>query len=141
MTEEEYISDRLNDQIDWYSKKSQTNQKWFKGLRLLEIVAAAVIPFLAGIGTKLPYYSVIIGALGVIIAVSAGLSALYKYHENWIEYRTTSETLKHEKYVFQTKCSPYNGEDAFSRLVQRVEGLISKENSQWSRYAEKAKNA
>jgi hypothetical protein len=33
MTEEEYIEERLNDQIIWYSKKSQTNQKWFKRLR------------------------------------------------------------------------------------------------------------
>jgi hypothetical protein len=38
MTEEEYIEERLNDQIIWYSKKSQTNQKWFKRLRLLEII-------------------------------------------------------------------------------------------------------
>lgn len=141
MNEEEYLKDRLNDQIDWYDKKSQTNQKWFKRLRLLEIVVAAIIPFLAGIGTSVPYYSIIIGGLGVMIAVSAGLSALYKYHENWIEYRTTSETLKHEEYLYQTKCQPYDGDDAFCKLVQRVEGLISKENTQWSRYVEKTKNA
>ncbi|CAC9547912.1 hypothetical protein [uncultured Gammaproteobacteria bacterium] len=140
MNEEEYLNDRLNDQINWYSKKSQTNQKWFKGLRLLEIIAATIIPFLAGIGSIIPYYLIIIGVLGVIIAVSAGLSALYKYHENWIEYRTTSETLKHEKYLFQAKCSPYDGDEAFCKLVQRVEGLISKENTQWSRYVEKTKN-
>ncbi len=60
---EEYLENRLKDQIDWYDKKSQTNQKFFKRLRLLEILAAAVIPFLAGIGTSIPYYSVIIGGL------------------------------------------------------------------------------
>jgi hypothetical protein len=138
MGEEEYLNDRLNDQINWYDKKSQTNQKWFKRLRFLEIVAATIIPFIAGIGSNtIPYYSIIIGGLGVIIAVSAGLSALYKYHENWIEYRTTSETLKHEKYLFQAKCYPYDGDNAFCKLVQRVEGLISKENTQWSRYVNK----
>ncbi|MCP4117623.1 MAG: DUF4231 domain-containing protein [Desulfobacteraceae bacterium] len=135
--EEDFLKNRLDDQIDWYSTKSQTNQKYFKRLRLLEIVAAALIPFLAGIGSSMPCYSVIIGALGVIIAVSAGSSALYKFHENWIEYRTTAETLKHEKYLYQTRCSPYDKDDAFCRLVQRVEGLISKENSQWSLSSEK----
>ncbi len=139
MNEDEYLNDRLNNQIDWYDKKSQTNQKWFKRLRFLEIAAAAVIPFLAGIGISIPFKSVIISALGVTIAVSAGLSALYKHHENWIEYRTTSETLKHEKYLFQTKCSPYDGDDSFCKLAQRVEGIISKENTQWSRYAEEQK--
>jgi hypothetical protein len=141
MNEEEYLNDRLNNQIDWYGKKSQTNQKWFKGLRLLEIVFATIIPFLAAIGSNIPYSSMIIGVLGITIAVSAGLSALYKYHENWIEYRNTSETLKHEKYLFQAKCSPYDNDEAFCKLVQRVEGLISKENTQWSRYVDKTKNA
>lgn len=135
--EEEYIKDRLNDQIVWYCKKSQTNKKLFNRLRLLEIVSAAIIPFLAGIGNSIPHYTIIIGTLGVIIAVSAGSSALYKFHENWIEYRTTAETLKHEKYLYKTHCQPYDQDDAFCRLVQRVEGLISKENSQWSRYCEK----
>jgi hypothetical protein len=139
MNEEEYLNDRLNDQIDWYDKKSQTSQKWFKRLRLLEIVAATIIPFIAGTGQNIPYYSIIISLLGVMIAISAGLSALYKYHENWIEYRTISETLKHEKYLFQAKCSPYDCDEAFCKLVQRVEGLISKENTQWSRYSGEVK--
>jgi len=137
MTEEEYIEGRLNDQISWYSKKSQTNQKWFKRLRLIELVAAAIIPFLAGIGESIPCNSVIIGSLGVIIAVSVGLTTLYKHHENWMEYRTTSETLKHEKFLFQTKCSPYDKDDSFCKLVQRVEELISKEHTCWTRNAEK----
>lgn len=131
MSEEEYLKDRLNDQIDWYDLKSQTNQKWFKMLRLLEIVTATIIPLLAG--ANMSYNSAIIGMLGVIIAVSVGLSALYRYHEKWIEYRTTSETLKHEKYLFQTRCSPYDTDDAFCELVHRVEGLISKENTNKSR--------
>jgi hypothetical protein len=82
------------------------------------------------LGSVVPYYSIIIGLLSVIIAVSAGLPALYKYHENWIEYRTTAETLKHEKHLFQAKCSPYDNDNSFCKLVQRVEGLISKENTQ-----------
>lgn len=139
MTEKEYIADRINDQIDWYSRKSQANQRWFKFLKLVELISAAIIPFLAGIGEKIPYHSVIIGSLGVIIALSIGLSSLYKYHENWISYRTISEILKHEKYLYLTQCSPYNQEDALCQLVQRVEGLISKENTQWSMYAEKSK--
>jgi len=138
-SEQNYLDDRLNNQIDWYDDKSQFNQKWFKRLRLIEIVFAAIIPFLAGIGPSLPYYQLIIGALGVLIAISAGASALYKFHENWIEYRTTTETLKHEKFLYLEKCSPYDNEDAHCKLVQRVEGLISKENSKWSMQTDKSK--
>lgn len=140
MKEEEYIQNRIDDQINWYSQKSQFNQKCFKRLKIVEIASAAVIPFLAGIGPAFSYYQIVIGSLGVIIAVSAGISSIYKFHENWIEYRTTAETLKHEKYLYLAKCSPYEGDDSFSKLVQRAESIISKENTQWSRYAEKITN-
>jgi len=139
MNEEEYIKKRLQDQINWYSTKSLWNQKWFKRLKVLEIVCAAIIPFIAGMGSIVPYYQFVIGFLGVIIAVSSGISSIYKFHENWIEYRTTAETLKHELYLFQTKSQPYDKENAFQELVQRVESLISKEHTQWSRYAWKQK--
>ena len=75
----------------------------------------------------------------MIIAVSTGVSSIYKFHENWIEYRTTAETLKHELYLFETKSPPYDKENAFQELVQRVESLISKEHTQWLRYAWKGK--
>lgn len=140
MKEDEYIKSRLDDQISWYSKKSQFNQKWFKRLKILEIASAAIIPFLAGLGSDIPHYQIVIGALGVIIAVSAGISSVYKFHENWIEYRTTAETLKHEKYLYLAKCPPYEMNDSFEKLVQRVESIISKENTQWSRHVEKTKN-
>jgi len=140
MKEDEYIQSRLDDQISWYSKKSQFNQKWFKRLKILEIASAAIIPFLAGLGPDIPHYQIVIGALGVIIAVSAGISSVYKFHENWIEYRTTAETLKHEKYLYLAKCPPYEMNDSFEKLVQRAESIISKENTQWSRHLEKTKN-
>ena len=38
------ILTRLKDQIDWYDKKSARNQGRYKGLKILEIVAAALIP-------------------------------------------------------------------------------------------------
>jgi len=138
MDEEAYIKERLDDQIDWYSKKSKRSQNWFKTLRIIEIIAAATIPFLAGYATDAePELKVIIGLLGVVIAFVAGIISLNKFQEIWIEYRTTSETLKHHKYLFLTKSTPYDGDNAFQALVQTVEALISKENSNWNNYIKK----
>ena len=70
MNEEEYIKNRLDDQIGWYDRKSTKNQKYFKLFQLILIVSASAIPLLSGYlredGTTpgLPY---IIGALGFII--------------------------------------------------------------------------
>lgn len=135
MDKENYLEERLEAQIDWYDTKSKSNQSWFKNLRIAEIFCAALIPFVAGFSESIPNGQIVIGLLGVIIAVCAGLSGLNKYQENWLTYRTTCETLRHEKYLFLTGCSPYEGKDSFNKFVDRIESLISKENTQWSRFS------
>jgi hypothetical protein len=137
MNEEEYLRDRLQHQLEWYSKKSRYNKKWYKRLRLTEIVSASLIPFLSGMGERIPYSPWIIGGLGALIAVAAAASALFKFHENWIQYRTTAEQLKHEKFMYLTGINPYNGDDKFSLMVERVESLISKENTVWAQSTKK----
>lgn len=132
MTDAEYLQQRLEDQINWYSNKSSVCQLRYKTLRLIEIVAAAIIPLLSGMGDKVPCGPWIIGFLGVLIAIAAATGSLFKYHENWIQYRATSEALKHEKFLYLGRVTPYDGQNCFPVLVQRVEGLISKENSTWT---------
>jgi hypothetical protein len=132
MAPEEYIEQRLNDQIVWYDRKSSTNQCWFKRLRFAEIVAAATIPFLSGFaGNSLPI-KIAIGALGVLVAVVASLLGLLQLQVHWIEYRATAESLRREKFLFLTQTEPYDKDDAFHLLVQRVEALLSKENTEWT---------
>jgi hypothetical protein len=128
---DEYIEQRLNNQIDWYDRKSAANQRSFKSLRFTEIVAAATIPFLSGFaGHSLPI-KIAIGALGVVVAVIAALLGLLHVQEHWISYRATAEALKTEKFLFLTQTQPYGKEDAFHLLVQRVEALLSKEKTEW----------
>lgn len=142
MDDQQYLTERLEDQLQWYDQKSQYSQKWFKRLRLTEIFSAALIPFLSGYSDKVSHFEWIVAGLGVVIAVSAAASSLFKFHENWIQYRTTAEQLRHEKYLYLTGTKPYNSEeDKFKILVTRVESLISKENSYWSEVAKKDKGA
>ena len=141
MDENQYIEQRLDDQIDWYDIKSQWNQKWLKRLSLIEIVAATTIPFLVGyIGEEIYPLRLTVGFLGVLVAVISGILPLYKFQENWIEYRTTCESLRHEKFLYLTSSEPYNIEEPFPLLAQRVEALISKENTQWSQYIKESRH-
>ncbi len=135
MTPDDYITQRLDPQIDWYDGKSLRSQRWYKGLRSIEIVAAASIPFMVGYATDArPSVTFVVGLTGVVVAVISGLLAINQYQEIWIEYRTTCESLRHHKYRFLAKADPYGGENAFFYLVDNVESLISKENTRWSEY-------
>jgi hypothetical protein len=131
LVEGDPIWDRLEDQIGWYDRKSQFNQRVYKRIKIVEILAAAVIPFLAAL--KLPCVGLVIGSLGVLITVLEGMLHLNQYQQNWINYRSTCEALKHEKFTFLGKASPYNNvPDPHSLLAERIESLVSQEHAKWA---------
>ena len=137
-----YIADRLDEQIGWYDRKSLSNQNWYKGLRILQVVAAALIPFLAAyLPPDRSTTQLLVGLLGVTIAVVTATLDLWRCQEHWIQYRTTCESLKKEKILFLTESEPYSGDAAanFQLLVQRAETLISKENSNWAEHVRQPK--
>ena len=129
----QYIEERLNNQIQWYSQKSQHAQKMYKIFQVTEIIIAAAIPLLSGYAKDCITIAIIVGILGAIIAIIETISKLFKWHENWIEYRTTCELLKYHKYLYLTQSSPYNPtEETIDNLfVKNIEDIISSENNQW----------
>lgn len=125
------VTARMEDQISWYDRHSKRNRRIYQGLKMAEIIAAAVIPFLAGF--KVPYSGVMTGALGVLITAFEGMLQLHHSHENWISYRATAESLKHEKYLFLARAAPYNNAaDPRAMLAERVESLVSQESAKWA---------
>jgi hypothetical protein len=138
MNVEEYIDSRINQQICWYDKKAIENKSLDHSSKCLIILFSASIPLFAGIEIYSELKNVILGSLGTLIAILTGISGLLKFHEKWTDYRATSEALKQEKILFQTKTGPYHEVDnEFKVLVERVENIISNENSSWSFYINK----
>jgi hypothetical protein len=131
MNEEEYLKNRLDDQINWYDRKSSQNQKTYKRLQFVLIISAASVPFISGYVDNLSYLQYLLGGIGVLIAAVTGLLSLYKFQEIWTTYRTTCESLRREKFLYLTRTDPYIEKNAFNLLVQRVEALLAKENSSW----------
>jgi hypothetical protein len=119
---------RLEDQIKWYDDKSGDHQRWYKRLKFAEIVAAALIAGTAGLALS----RYILVALAVLLLVFEGLQQVNQYHANWISYRSTSEALKHEKYLYLGKSGPYAQEEGRHELLaERIESLVSQEHAKW----------
>lgn len=127
----DYLQERVDEQIKWMEKKSAENQQKYKSYKIAEIVTAAAIPFLAGLQNENTNVKIIIGILGVGLVVLNGLQQLYKYHENWITYRSAIEVLRRERILYETQTAPYNGADAFAIFVQNFEALLANENKVW----------
>ena len=132
--------DRLEDQIDWYDKKSRQCQSAYKRTKIVEIFAAAFIPFLSALnisqGNEAWFghtVSWIIGGLGVLITILEGMLHLNQYQQNWISYRSTCEGLKHEKFTYLAKAAPYqDAADPHALLAERIESLVSQEHAKWA---------
>ena len=110
-----YIKNRLDDQITWYDKKAQQAQRTYKRMQLTELIVATAIPLLANYTASCPAIAFVVGLLGGIITVIEGTERLGRYHENWVEYRSACEMLKHEKNLF----------------VHNIENLLSSEGNKW----------
>ena len=123
---------RLNDQLDWYDRKSGDNQKRYKQIKVAQLILAGSIPVFALVGATWGRWATAI--LGASVAILEGLQQLGQYNNLWVSYRATAELLKHERYLFLAHSGPYRGlkeEDALSLLAERVEEQVSTEHAKW----------
>lgn len=121
--------ERLDDQLAWYHAKSGNNKRWFQSLKVAQIVVAAAIPTVAGVGASVG----VAGALGAVVVVLEGLQQLFQFQQNWIAFRSTAEALKHEKFLFLASAGPYSqGDRRDALLAERVEALVSQEHASWA---------
>src|SRR5215210_8383925 len=72
--------DRLEDQLNWYDRKSSENQRHYKWLKLLELSVAAVLPVVAGVQS--PVW--VTGGMAAIIVFLEGMQHLFQFQEHWI---------------------------------------------------------
>lgn len=126
---------RLGDQITWYDAKSVFHQRWFKRLKGLQLVAAALVPVFA----TLDLMGWLTASLGALIMVLEGVQQLNQHQQNWVSYRSTCESLRHEEHLFRAEAGPYGkATDPARLLAERVEGLISQEHADWVERREEA---
>jgi len=136
---EDPILARIEDQINWYDAKSGKSQKSYKRIKLVEIVAAALIPFLSALHISdanwhLPItLGTITALLGVLITILEGVLQLQQYQQIWVTYRATCEALKHEKFTYIAGAGVYAAAaNARALLAERMETIGSQENTKWA---------
>src|SRR5918995_351494 len=123
---------RLNDQLDWYDRKSGDNQRRYKQIKIAQLILAGSIPVFALVGEVWGRW--ITAILGASVAILEGLQQLGQYNNLWTSYRATAEQLKHEKFLFLAHSGPYRKmgqQDALSLLAERVEEQVSTEHAKW----------
>ena len=139
MDAQQYITERVDDQINWMEGKASHNQSRFKQIRIVELICSASIPFLVAlISDSTDALKWVAGAFGVTVTICEGLQVLYKYQELWMQYRSTVEALRKEKILYLSKAGRYDGmANPFPSFVVEVESILGQENVEWKKHIEK----
>lgn len=127
---DKYIKDRYEEQINWYSGSASKNKQFYTYFQWGVIILSASLPVLiSSVPTSFQWITI---SLSVLLAIGTAGLKTFKLQENWINYRTISETLKKEKYFYDANIDDYSETaDKEALFVDRVESLISRENSLW----------
>lgn len=122
-----YLKERFEKEVNWYDTKSLHNAKWAKIYQVVIIILSVLTPVLAASDLK---WQTLISS--VLLSIAVGILKYYRFEELWQNYRTTCETIKKEKILFDTRISPYDkSDDPMKMFITRVESMISKENTAW----------
>lgn len=136
-----YIPDRLDDQIQWYDKKSISFQKKYKIIAITTLVMSSLISLLTVLSLIFIKYNNLIVILSSIFSISVpiliGIEKIYKNYENYINYRRTCEELKREKIFYLNNIEPYNNENNLNLLIKRCESIMAHESGIWAQINEK----
>jgi hypothetical protein len=126
----EYLKDRYQHQVNWYDKRSELNQIIYGVLKCTTIVLSLSVPIVIALSYDSSRVGIIV--LSSIVAVLTALLGTFKFYENWINYRTTCESMKREKYYFDFSLGIYQDSSNKEGLfVKRIEGLLTREHTAW----------
>ncbi|MDQ0991448.1 DUF4231 domain-containing protein [Streptomyces sp. V3I7] len=127
---QDYVEGRLTQYQKWYDKKAVKTKAMHLRMRTISVVGGALVPVLVNL--DLSFAKLTATVLSLIVVGSVSLESVYRYREQWKNYRSTEQLLGHERIYFETKVGPYSGlseSEAFTTLVARVESAIANENS------------
>jgi len=131
----EYLERRLEPQRKWHNEKAKWNKRRFYTVEVATLLAGAAIPIINLWLAKDPYWAGVLSAiLGGVVVVAASVGKLFKFHENWLQYRTLVEALEREKELYSNGAADYAELDDAERnrlLVERVESILASTTSQF----------
>ena len=144
MTDDIYIAERVQSQVDWHSRKSSFHQKKFKKWKRIEFMLAATIPvmitfsemgFIQREPVSLYHVDIMLilfAALsGILLAFSSKSLELEEHFKLWKDYRVIAEQLEQEKLLYLTRTEPYDEENAYPLLVETIEDILNKNVQKW----------
>lgn len=124
---------RCDDQIEWYTRHSAREWRWFVAVQSAAVVLAAITPVLI-LWSAVP--KAVQALPAALASVAAGLAGTFRWLQNKTRWAYAAEALKSERVLYETRTAPGYGrelsdEDALAAFVRRIEDISMTEVSEW----------
>lgn len=123
-----YMSNRWQDQYNYYSKKAASNKVVYQRVRLIIVLAGLAIPVLVTIPNTATWLTAV---LGLTVSAMTAVEAIYHYGDNWRAFRQAAEQLKRERVYYDAGVGRYAADPAaaFNAFVEHCEDIMAQESS------------
>ena len=130
LTPEEYVEERLNPEMSYYNKSATLSKQRYLQMRAITVVGGALVPVLVNVDSQ--YIDLLTTAISLMVVLFVSLETVYRFREQWTNYRTAEQNLRNEYFLFTSKSGDYAGLDepsAFALFVNRIEQAIEAETA------------
>jgi hypothetical protein len=129
-----YPRERIDEQINWHSNRANWNKRRYYITEIITLVAGALIPVANVLNmVSEPLLRILSASLGALSVLALGVSKLFKFQENWLNYRALAEAMRREKELFLNGVGDYDvpTERRNKKLVERVETMLASTTSKF----------
>ncbi|WP_425607051.1 DUF4231 domain-containing protein [Ornithinimicrobium faecis] len=124
-----YVKDRVDDQIDYYSTRAIAGDR---RLRTWQKVSRSTYAVVLGIAVLQLFGAWEGEAVGPFVAVAASASA-WATEKRWVEHTRLYGATLTQLRTLRESLESCPDADAFNRIVQQAESLLSSEHTHWLR--------
>lgn len=140
MTPEDYLKERVANQMRYFSKAAESNKKYFYAISILKLTLMIIVTVISPVICGYTVYSCAVSGLSGCVSLLEGILLIYRFYDNWILYRITNEKLKREEILYLTSAAEYSDcNERFRLFVQNVENIIDNSNRKWEKTHNKLK--
>jgi len=131
MSLDEYVKQRVDDQIEFYSRSADANTQKVAKTRRLSLILGALAAVLGIVATTYASVAGWVAVIGTITAAIAARQYAGRYQFLIVSYRAAAEKLEGLKARWEVKRKIQPGAAADQKFIQACEEAISTENSAW----------
>lgn len=132
MNLESYMTDRVDNQVEYFDQHARRNQRIYSFLRMATITCNVLTALAIALTLAAPArYRIYVGlgalVLSMIVLATHQIQEFYKFGAKWEKFRTVAEQIKSEKFLFLNDAGTYRAGDTDSKkraFIESIEGII-----------------